>query len=166
MVRQNCQDLVAGLVLSAQDIAIVSGTEIRYLDQDFSWQESPIGKSSDESTNQTGGSPPPCAGYSAGGFCYYLNTAIWPNNNCNSQCASHGGCNLAGLRAVGDLQTVSCATVAKALSSTSNWTGLWNSAYGVGCFIDSEDSAYVDAGDLSSCEANIGGWKRVCACNQ
>lgn len=110
-----------------------------------------------------GSCPATCAGYSYGGYCYYVGVI---GASCDSTCSSRGGCNLAGLGLVGASDS-HCTSISMALGAP-NYGGELTS-YGIGCSIYFYKSIYYGYRDVNgyACAASDldGFYNRICACN-
>lgn len=105
---------------------------------------------------------PTCGGTMVDGYCWYPGTV---NKGCDEACASHGGCNMAGLLHAGsDGTNADCKAVLDAL-------GIWSGAVGtgagadLGCAFNSYVTGRWRYTGTTTCEGSYIYNKRACACN-
>ena len=112
--------------------------------------------------------PPTCEGPAVGGFCWYASAV---NDSCDSACAAHGGCSLAGTRyyAGSDGTDAHCIEVLDALG----YGAYEHSVPGgnqFGCFFAWDIYTYWSPDLPTNCEDGCPGCAahvvRMCACNE
>jgi hypothetical protein len=111
-----------------------------------------------------GSCPASCAGYSYGGYCYYVGGS---GNSCDTECAGRGGCNAAGVSSVGTNDT-NCSAVGSALGyPTWGGPGLWGFGT-IGCFVTNDGKGNLTTWRESTggnCATPTAATTRICACN-
>ncbi|MBM6395300.1 hypothetical protein JQC79_05955 [Ochrobactrum anthropi] len=101
-----------------------------------------------------------CVGPSYGGYCWYAGAVA---GNCDTACASRGGCAAAGIT-YGAASTTNCATILNGLSLGSGGVTSNGPMLGVGCFY-SYGMRWRDVGPAANCAASDTDITRACACN-
>lgn len=107
--------------------------------------------------------PPACSGYEANGACWYL--AADNSQDCNTVCASHGGCNSNGTWN----DTAACAVGKHFAPACSCYASqAFGGEHTVSPKIYSTTSCYYRASGVAYCNNTTSipaGHKRLCACN-
>jgi hypothetical protein len=109
---------------------------------------------------------PPCAGVWVGGYCWYKSGS---NKHCNDACATHGGCNLVGIRdyAGSAGSNANCLNVLDALGGTG--VGAVSAEpflFGTGCAWDASDQRFRATSPATNCTGYAMNTYRACACNE
>ena len=99
-----------------------------------------------------------CVGPSFGGYCWYASA---PSGDCDTICASHGGCNPSGL-SYGQSSNANCLAILNGLSIGSGGV-IFNGPGGLGCFFDGVANRWRDY--TVTCSATYSSTVRACACN-
>ncbi len=107
--------------------------------------------------------PPACSGYDANGACWYL--AADNTQDCNTVCASHGGCNASGTWN----DTAACVVGKHFAPACSCYASqAFGGEHTVSPKLYSTSNCYYRASGSSYCNNTVGlsvGTKRLCACN-
>jgi hypothetical protein len=101
-----------------------------------------------------------CVSGSLGGYCWHAGAT---SQNCDTVCASYGGCDVGGL-AYGEANNANCRAVLDSLSLGSGGVSQNGPWVGLGCFYIF-GSRYRDFGGGATCAASYSGARRGCSCN-
>lgn len=112
-------------------------------------------------TQASGGS----GGILVGGYHWYQSAA---SQSCDSACAAHGGCNLAGTRdyAGSGGSNANCTAVLNALGAAGAGAATDSSfVFGTGCAWDTTGQRFRATSPATNCTAYAANTYRACACN-